>query len=352
MKNILLNWREVKEDRIFNEVDTNDLNRPWKYLKDKLADMEYNLTTLDNKDLLSADKIIFVDEVSLGIPKKNIRNFIKKILGIQIKNNRRKAYEEAISLGLKDKLVLMIWEPAVIDPDNYKKSLFDKFDTVITWNDDLVDNKKFFKFCHPYSDKKNLTEITPFEDKKILVNISMNKKSNHENDLYRERDASIKFFEKKLGNQFDLFGFYWDKPIRKIEVIFPFLRHKYTSYRGACDNKQSVLSKYKFSLCYENIQKENGWITEKIFDCFNAGTIPIYWGAENVTDFIPENTFIDRRKFKNNNELYKFLLSINKDNYNLYIENIKHFLQSDKYKVFLPENFSNTIIKNLKINGL
>lgn len=43
---------------------------------------------------------------------------------------------------------------------------------------------------------------------------------------------------------------------------------------------------------------EKGYITEKIFDCFFPGVIPIYWGAENVTDYIPQDTFIDRRNLK------------------------------------------------------
>ena len=41
-----------------------------------------------------------------------------------------------------------------------------------------------------------------------------------------------------------------------------------------------------------------GYITEKIFDSFAAWCVPVYWGASNVTDYIPEGCFIDRRKFR------------------------------------------------------
>ena len=48
-----------------------------------------------------------------------------------------------------------------------------------------------------------------------------------------------------------------------------------------------------FAICYENARDIPGYITEKIFDCFFAGCVPIYWGgAPNVTDHIPANTFI------------------------------------------------------------
>ena len=42
-------------------------------------------------------------------------------------------------------------------------------------------------------------------------------------------------------------------------------------------NKIKFLSQYKFSIAMENI-KGDGYISEKIIDSFNAGTIPIYLG--------------------------------------------------------------------------
>jgi hypothetical protein len=40
-----------------------------------------------------------------------------------------------------------------------------------------------------------------------------------------------------------------------------------------------------------------GYVTEKIFDCLYAGTIPLYLGANDITDLIPEEVYIDCRKF-------------------------------------------------------
>jgi hypothetical protein len=41
------------------------------------------------------------------------------------------------------------------------------------------------------------------------------------------------------------------------------------------DSKKNTLEKYKFSICYENARDIPGYITEKIFDCFFAGCVPI-----------------------------------------------------------------------------
>jgi len=96
--------------------------------------------------------------------------------------------------------------------------------------------------------------------------------------------------------------------------------------------KLNTLSKYKFSICFENIKDQSGYITEKIFDCFFARTVPVYLGADNVKDYIPENTFIDMRNFKNIDEMYEYLLSISEECYIEYLKNIVSFLNSAAFK--------------------
>jgi len=56
-----------------------------------------------------------------------------------------------------------------------------------------------------------------------------------------------------------------------------------------------VFSKYKFIICFENSYAD-GYVTEKIFNCFFAHTIPIYMGAPDISNHINPNSFIDRRK--------------------------------------------------------
>lgn len=39
------------------------------------------------------------------------------------------------------------------------------------------------------------------------------------------------------------------------------------------------------------------YVTEKVYDAFVAGCVPIYWGAPNIHDFIPHNnSIIDYRQ--------------------------------------------------------
>lgn len=69
------------------------------------------------------------------------------------------------------------------------------------------------------------------------------------------------------------------------------------------NNKIAALRDYKYSIVIENERKEN-WFTEKIIDVFKTGTIPIYWGAPNITDHFDSNGII---RFDSIDELNKII---------------------------------------------
>jgi hypothetical protein len=68
-------------------------------------------------------------------------------------------------------------------------------------------------------------------------------------------------------------------------------------------SKEDGLKDYKYSIVIENTSRKN-YFTEKIVDCFNVGTIPIYWGCPNIGDFFSEDGII---KFKDTDELLGIL---------------------------------------------
>ncbi|WP_226896450.1 glycosyltransferase family 10 domain-containing protein [Poseidonibacter ostreae] len=58
-----------------------------------------------------------------------------------------------------------------------------------------------------------------------------------------------------------------------------------------------------------------GYITEKIFDSFFAGCVPVYLGADNITEHIPKECFIDKREFDTYEKLYKYLKNMSDEEY-------------------------------------
>ncbi len=238
------------------------------------------------------------------------------------------------SKAASEKMVLVMWEPPTVQPELYDPKTHARFGKIFTWDDDLVDNKKFFKIHYPALHHR-IENIPSFKEKKFCVMIARRLTSRHPKELYSKRKETIKFFEKKPAGEFDLYGFKWKEG-------------KYKNYKGPLHtSKLEKLKEYKFSICYENMCDVKGYITEKMFDCLAAGVVPVYWGASNVADYIPEGCFIDRRRFANNEEMYQFLKKVTQEEYQAYLDKAAEFLLSDQAKVFTNEYFVDQLLSKL-----
>lgn len=164
--------------------------------------------------------------------------------------------------------------------------------------------------------------------------INGNKDFYHPKALYAERRKIIQFFQAQARHDFDLYGPDW---------------YGYPCWKGVAKNQWDTLKHYKFCICYENMGDQRGMVTDKIFNCFVSGCVPVYLGATNVTDYVSSECFIDRRQFKSNEELYVFLKSISKEQYEAYLHNIALYLQGEQAYLFSIKNFIDSIIHALNI---
>ena len=57
------------------------------------------------------------------------------------------------------------------------------------------------------------------------------------------------------------------------------------------NNKYEGLGAYRYSLAIENYCQPHYW-TEKVADCFLSWTMPIYYGCTNLSDYFPEESFM------------------------------------------------------------
>lgn len=298
---------------------------PFAILRDELNKLGYRFCTIDNGDMEEADYIMFID-----VPKSYNNRFFRHLYHSVY---RGKVFlEEALRQKKKRnvKLILFMQEPMFVMPENYDRNIHEHFDAIITFDDDIVDNKKYFKYNTPEPAGVQNKYSKSFRQKKLLTLIDSKKYSNVSGELYSKRREAIRYFEKNHIDSFDFYGHGWENS-------------GYDSYKGSVPGKLEILSQYKFCICYEN-GILNGWITEKIFDCFFSGCVPIYLGAPNVTDYIPGDTFIDKRKFEDYGELYDFISSIDEKEYNVYLKHIRDFLNSDMAKRFSYASFTQTLM--------
>ncbi len=159
-------------------------------------------------------------------------------------------------------------------------------------------------------------------------------------DLYETRLKAIEEYAGKAG--FQLYGRGWDAAIRH----WP--RFKRLSFANApkimYEDKIIGLSKYKFVLCYENCIFP-GYITEKIFDGLFGGGVPVYYGAPDIADYVPQDCFIDAKQFSSFAELWEHLTSMTKVRWEEYRSSIRDFLASELFEPFKDTTIAEKYLK-------
>lgn len=239
----------------------------------------------------------------------------------------------AIAKYPKEKLILFLWEPPSVIPENFNLNHHRFFSKVYTWHEGLVDGKKYFKFHYPVM-KEMVPKTVPFSERMLCTLIACNKGSSYPGELYSERLKLVYFFENLGGDDFVLLGKWWP----------PYLK----TYGGPIEHKVDYLKFFRFCFAYENIRGLPGYITEKIFDCFHAGVVPVYWGAPDIESVIPEGCFIDRRDFLTQEKLYQFLKQMSGAEHERYLRNIRAFLNSSEAQRFTKKGFIQLFIEMLQ----
>lgn len=324
------------------------------YNKDNLLFKNVNATIGD--DLLYPFIFFKKYAESLGHSVSTICDTNEKydaVIFIEFPGLKDKYFKSLLASGFKNIYLLNI-ECKVIKPDNWDVNNYKYFKKVFTWGDDIINGNKIIKLNMSYGDHRVPEGIAATKEKLCTV-ISSNKFKSHPQELYSERVKAIRWFEKNHPEEFDLYGAGWDKFIFRLPVLSKLnsllwtspVKASFPSYKGKVANKHDVLKKYKFSLAFENASGIPGYITEKIFDCFFAGCVPVYLGAPNITSHIPEGTFVDMRKFKDYSELYKYISTMSDSDFNAYLVNINNFLTGEKFYQFSADYFAKTIIDNI-----
>lgn len=85
--------------------------------------------------------------------------------------------------------------------------------------------------------------------------------------------------------------------------------------------KMEVIKNYKFTFAFEN-SDDDDYVTEKLFQPLQVGSVPVFYGMDHIEDFSPTHGVIDAKKFESPKELAEFLnrLANNETEYNTYLK--------------------------------
>ena len=152
-------------------------------------------------------------------------------------------------------------------------------------------------------------------------------------ELYSERRRITDWFAQNAPDQFRFWGSRVPEKYQNTKC-----------YAGVAECKLSCMSQGKFGLCLENAMGKSGYISEKLFDTMFSGCVPIYWGLENITDYVPEDCFIDYRKYRSPEALYRRISQMSDEEIEGYRERIRKWLASDAKDVFSYERFVEIVL--------
>jgi|10_taG_2_1085330.scaffolds.fasta_scaffold05438_6 hypothetical protein len=201
-----------------------------------------------------------------------------------------------------DKKVGLILEPRVIHPWAYDIILHaeDYLDLILTFDETLL--KRSDKYCKftVGSCRFNKEEIRIHEKNKLVSIIASNKTIA---PGHRLRHEVVKTFDNKIDA--------WGSGYKRF------------------DNKIDALGDYFFSIAIMN-EKVNNYFTEILTDVILSGTVPIFWGCDNIGDYFDKRgmfVFNDLNQLKNilniiSKEKYLEMMPYIKKNHDLALEYI------------------------------
>ena len=280
------------------------------------------------------------------------------------------------SLARRPDLVISAFfgfECPVVDPGLYRAlpRASRVFRRMFTWSDSASLRRfvgadlPFRSFRWPQSFDAVHESIWTNRDRRFLMMMQGNKMPIlRRYSLHEERLRAVEYFNRT--NEIDLYGREWDQPpyrmgityvpatIRRIERqaraawyrVRPnrLMAAAKSAWRGPATRKSETMGQYTFAICFENMALK-GWITEKIFDCFFCGTIPIYLGAPEIRDVIPADCYIDMREFKDYAALGSFLRALSPAAIDRYRDAARAFLASPAYRPFTKAAFAELILQ-------
>lgn len=341
--------RHFLNDELFNRENVHNIDgahEPYFYLRDVFQAQGIAVHT--------ADYLIRGEKVN----KVNVYFSLGRIAGYQ----RLSARPDVILSAF------FTFEAPIVQPSTYRElrklSRFFKRVYSYTTGDAVARfgcaGLQFKKFHIPYPASGIVEPLWRNNDRKFLTLLNYNRLCrNTWNELYTERLRALEFFSR--FDEIDLYGKAWDVPPYRVGETWipatltrinrylrqhaPFLKmHPYQeavrkTWRGVAPSKYETQSRYTFTICYENMMLP-GWLNENLFDCFLVGTVPIFLGPPDITDYVPEECFIDKRRFATYDELRAYLKSLSEKQIRAYKGNARDYLKSDQFKPFRKESFA------------
>jgi hypothetical protein len=228
--------------------------------------------------------------------------------------------------------IALLNECLSIHPFAYEwiKQVEHKFDFIFTYEESLLKRGSKYVSYKPLTAGSALRDKDhKIYDKSKLASIIVSKKGKDViiSDLargHRLRHLIVDNLIKPKGYDVDLWG------------------RAYKSF----ETKLDPLKDYYFSLAILNAKHDN-YFNDNLTDCFRTGTIPIFWGCNNVGDYFNTDGILS---FRTGPELMEILESLSPDLYHDRLDAVRDNFERAKEYTRVDDNFFAVIKKTLNLH--
>jgi hypothetical protein len=108
--------------------------------------------------------------------------------------------------------------------------------------------------------------------------------------------------------------------------------------KGSHPHNHKEFSKYKFVIAFESA-KHSGYVSEKMTNALISGSVPIYWGADDVVEHFNPQRFVNLSTFASAAECVSHVLMLDA-NEEKYMDMVRQPILTPQQDARLPETFS------------
>jgi hypothetical protein len=254
-----------------------------------------------------------------------------------------------------------VYEDPLVRPLNAKPDHLRRYRKVFTWNEDQIDGDRFLRLEYP--NDLSVTDVPGYDERDLFcVMLASNKALRHPSprNLHDRRIETIRFLEAEAPELFALYGRGWHIPAvrpgalgrlaKRLHEWRAKLRPRakpFPSWRGAVDRKSDVLRRARFAICYENSRGSPGYLTEKIFDCFTSGCVPVYVGSPRGTEHIPDLCYLDGDRLASPRAMLDALRSLDGAQFAQRQRAIRDFLAGPQSRRYSNEHWCRVLVDTI-----
>jgi hypothetical protein len=220
------------------------------------------------------------------------------------------------------KILYTIESPNIRHQLQWMKEFLEKFDIVLTYWKPLLEisNTLYFpfiyRFDHQNKNDMELLQTNKGVDKSVCIILEKRDfRDEYEiNNIKLRAQDYLRFEYAKHIKTIDCYGDTW-KPYSN-QINYKPTINRFLDQQKTID----VMVNYTFTLIIENCDAEN-YVSEKIYDAFTVGSIPLYYGNNSELLNIPNDMYIDLKTIRPN-RIREYLDNLTNEEIEQYRKNI------------------------------